>query len=537
LDTLLSRANTGNPEYASGALIAASIIAEHGKELGLNYSSATLAKAVKDANTALKNTQAGNNLWMVRTANDATVNAEQTRFAIEALAAAQKAGLAIDQEMLHKAVASLAETKLNLWPEQVEQQYALALFANQNLPKGKLDIQNSADATSVAKATLANLRHNFTDPASGANTLLASAHENETAVWWNYIPPQQTAQWSHISQPTHWSALALVQTSSSPDKVTKALDYLYRNVDADSETLALEAMATVQYELQTQQLAPNYSYRVLVNGQLKQEGKVTQAFQQLPPIQLGAEAFAPGAQIQVEQTGPGTLFSQLETTEFYTDRQLSAQSHHLTLTRKYLSTKKAGEPTQPGDLVIVQFEVSGLGGGEQAIEIEDYLPSGLVAIDQSLDNGNFDPNGQTSTYTSQEITPQGMKLKFSRLFSDTGTYSYKTRVVSAGVFDAPPAVIKLTNDPTIWASTHADQLHIDGKHALEVSATNNSSSAPSGPIKDRKWALIVDGLLIGIGLLLGGLLVTHRARIPQFIQNLRQPRDIPPPPTPELPLT
>lgn len=529
LDTLLSRANTGNPEYASGALIAASIITEHGKELGLNYSPATLAKAVKEAEAALKNTQAGNNLWM---RDENTIDTDRTRFAIEALATAQKAGFAIDQEMLNGAVAGFANAKFSLWPEQVNQQYALSLFASKDLPKTKLELQNPADASSVAKAILANVRQGFTDSAKAESLLLASAQENDTALWWSYVPPQQSAQWPNISLPTHWSALALLQTGSSSDKAAKALDYLYRNVDTDSETLALEALATVQYELKTQQLAPNYSYRVLVNGQIKQEGKVTQALQQLPPLELGTQAFVPTAQIQVEQTGTGKLFSQLETTEFYTDRQLSAQTHHLALTRKYLSTKKAGEPTQPGDLVIVQFELSGLGGGEQAIEIEDYLPSGLVAIDQSLDNGNFDPNGKDSTYTSQEIIPQGMKMTFSRLFSDTGTYSYKTRVVSAGVFDAPPAVIKLTNDPSIWASTRADQLHIDGKHALEVSAASNDLSKTTGPLKGIKWSLIVDGILIGLGVLLGGLMLTQRARITQFIQNLRQPRDIPPPPTP-----
>jgi hypothetical protein len=188
----------------------------------------------------------------------------------------------------------------------------------------------------------------------------------------------------------------------------------------------------------------------------------------------------------------------------------------------------------PGDLVIVEFTVGGLGLGETSVQIEDYLPSNLMAIDESLDNGNFDagPNDAIENKPSSQITDQGMKLTFQNLTTD-GKYSYKTRVVSQGSFDTPPAVVKLVKQPALWAASDSYKFIVDGKVSLDTVGSGGYATNKPSLIQNKPILAIVAGTVIAVASILA---IIFRNKLRNVLLRFRHgtPPDSPPPPQPPI---
>lgn len=508
-------------EDSAGGLIAASILKQHGTELGLTYSDAKLTEAVQKATSALKRSRAASGVWITYPEN--TINAAQSRFAVEAMIMAKEAGFAVEQQLIDQAVSYFDNWVAPTWEDQVEQQYVFSLVSNGQHDRKKIPLTYNSSPSHLARAVLANHRQGFINSTEEEAALIGVAHKTETQIGWTGPVVNNQERWNQIALPTAWSVLASQEVVIESLDPALSLDYLYRNVESDPELRAVQSLATVKYYLATEQASPNYQYKVLAGETELASGSVNSTQQVIAPIIMSEEVLNSGSPIRVETTGKGKLFSELAVKQFYTDPALDAQQHNISLTRKYLSTKPAGEATKVGDMVVVQFKVEGLGLGETEVTIEDYLPSGLVAIDETLDNGIFDPNGPNSSFTSQQITEQGMRLSFSRLSAD-GTYSYKTRVISEGVFNTPPATVTLVNQPSIWASTAAETLKIDGKNVLESTHDGIQSFEQQSNID------IIAAAVLAIGMI--ALLVAYRFRdkIRGFIQKKRNVPPTPPPP-------
>ncbi|MDA1080017.1 MAG: polymorphic toxin-type HINT domain-containing protein, partial [bacterium] len=515
----MASGNLGGTIYGRGAtLIAASILKQHGKQLGITFNQNELNEEVSEAVIALMSYQQEHGFWIDYNTNSIDIDA--TMFAMEALAIAQKAGYVVDQNLIESSLNYIAGQNAKNQEMDLLQQYVFALYPNQKRTPHAIDVSNSQDAEFVAKAAIANKRQGFVTSNQEENKLLELAHSSNTQLGWKIATEQTGNEKVFVLRPTAWATYAAQELEAPSIDVAKSLDYLFRNSQYVVEAQALQALATVKYFADTNQLPPNYSYRVLADQQVLTEGKVTSTQQVLQSIVLSPELFSSSATVVIEKTGAGQLISSLAQKEFFTERSHPEESHKLSIARKYLSTKPNGEATEVGDLIIVQFEITGLGLGEDNIELEDYLPSGLVAIDESLDNGEFDQSPASSTYASKQITDQGMLLNFST-WDANGTYSYKARVVSEGIFDTPPAVVRLKNDPSIWASTASETFVVDGKNALQSSTGMLKSSAGLDKI-----------VAILLGILAGSLIMAflYRERIKAFIQKRRdgQPTAEPP---------
>ena len=81
-----------------------------------------------------------------------------------------------------------------------------------------------------------------------------------------------------------------------------------------------------------------------------------------------------------------------------------------------------------GDTVIVNLTLSGLQSDEDYGVIADELPSGLVPINESFKNEQYNQDQNSFDYynfTDKEVTENGMVLSLYRMHSGETTYTYK----------------------------------------------------------------------------------------------------------------
>lgn len=519
IQTILSPQGGGDQRTQ---LVAASVAKEYGDKLGISYNSGTVSTLVKNAVSSLKKSRNNNGVWTYD--QNYPIDAKVTRMTLESLVVASKAGFDVDQTIFDKALTYISQWKPANYEDQVEQQYIYSLFPEKTFDRVKVELKNLGDPSIIARAALANTRQGFVDSSNEESVLLSTSNETQTQLAWVNTNKRQDG-WVSISLPTSWATRALLELDGEVVKsgrLSKSFDYLFRNRTSDTETLITQILSTVEYYKLTQQLDTNFTYKIFVGDEMVKSGQSLSQSKEIASLILDAEQLSKNPNIRVEKDGVGKLWSRLEITEFVTDREYKAQTQNLTITRTYIRPSLEVRPTKVGDLVLVEFEISGLGQGETMVSLEDYLPSGLVAIDTTLDNGNFDPNGLNVMPATQEITKEGTLLTFSRLFSNNGTYSYKTRVISQGIFDAPPAVVKITNDPAIWASTNADQIRIDGKSVLNVVKPQNITSIMGTSFFKSlpKNIIILIGVISTLVLILGGTFIwKKRTKIAYSLQK------------------
>ena len=246
LKDILANSIYGGTEVNAAKLIAASIMVEHGQELGFAVDRTAIDKAVKESITQLNTSKDASGVWQRENKFDPSA----TRFVIEALAAAQHAGLAIDQQLLSAAFSYFRAWQPNSWQDRVEQQYVFSLFPNETVKREKIDLTKaSSNPSFVARAAIANYRQKFINSTREEQALLAEAKENETQMAWIYgtAPNGSAPNWNDISLPTSWSTRALLEMNLHTDKAVKALDYLYRNPESYiiSEQQVVQALSTI----------------------------------------------------------------------------------------------------------------------------------------------------------------------------------------------------------------------------------------------------------------------------------------------------
>lgn len=526
LDDQMRASQYGSIEQATSTLIAASILKTQGSALGLVSTPEGLDRAVSIAVKNLKSRREGK-IWQT----DSAFSMSQTRVAIEGLAKAKEAGFAFDETILTDAVSFVRDYSTTRPVEVIDQQYIFSLFPLGQFDRKAINFTNVSNIDDIARGTIANARQGFTNSTVEANALLAAAKETPTQFSW-YRNLNIWAPIQNVSIPTVWGARAMLELKLDPALVAKSLEYLYRNDVSDDQSSPHMALATLGYYARMGEANPQLTYQVFQGATVLKSGTLS-ANAPSATIALSAAQLSSGEALRIESTGRGKLFSRLEKKEYFTDRNLTAEDHNLVLERTYKMSKSSDAPLAPGDLVTVHFHVTGLGQGETSVQIEDYVPAGLVAIDETLDNGNFDtnPDGDGS---SQEITQEGMKLTFSAFNTNSHDFSYKTRVINAGEFYAPPATVRLLNDPSIWARSSATVLRVDGKNSLENLMSSKSplrydelgTAANKGIIK---WLVIAGASIVA----LAGLIFGYIRRDAIIARLQRKPHASEPPSTPE----
>lgn len=418
---------------------------------------------------------------------------------IEALTFIQQAGYEVNQQLIDRLVSYFSNWNPEDYEEQAVQQYALSFVSGFNSSRKKLPVTTDfGDAKPAILAILANYQNEFeTNKEKVIEQILGIKFENDYQLSWSN---NSQHDFNDSYEASLLATSALIKLGADQQIIEKGLDYLYRNRGQQASYKLVKVLANYfsTYAPPKQQL----SYQVSLNGQAQDAGSMVSGETQVKELKLQKTETGVD-QLQIDHGGQANLYSKLKTTEFITDKEIASAQTAFEISREYLAANNEDDPVDVGDLVIIEFKIINLGSGERDLEIVDYLPSGLVAIDQSLDNGVFD-KVETDPIGQQKISGQTATLKINTTDQDVATIRYKARVVSQGIFDTPPAIIRHTGEPSLWARSDSTRLVLDGKNKLKMMST--SSEMPEmKTATDIPWGWISLGMIVIIAMIRYGV--------------------------------
>jgi uncharacterized protein YfaS (alpha-2-macroglobulin family) len=312
-----------------------------------------------------------------------------------------------------------------------------------------------------------------------AGLIEGSAHVTEYEADW------QTHRVNDYGRPveldvetTALSLKALAQISPKSPLLPKAARWLvghrrngYYWVSTRETAFAIFGLS--DYLKNSQELSPDYTFEIYVNGTQVMSQRVTSAAN--PPllvIKKGAEVSGDN-QIRIVKHGRGALYVTSALEYFTGDEEVQPQaSRDLKLTREYFrlrvtedSQGKSSWKIEPltgelrsGELIVARLHVEG--ARAQYLMIEDPIPAGAeqVARVNSLSLSYAD-NQWTDWYSQREFRDNRTVI-FADYFDGNATFQYAMRVEVPGEFRVAPARAELMYQPTVQSNTGNGRLRI-----------------------------------------------------------------------------
>jgi alpha-2-macroglobulin len=404
-------------------------------------------------------------------------NAFVTAYVVDSLVGAKNLGYEVKEETLSLAKSFLQRTtyytsngetnKTYATDELIPRYYGLTLLGAKDLVKEIKDFDNlSPDLLSYAVMT--NYLNGYTEPeTNGLNKLISLAKTEGDTLYWEST---NKINFASKDAATALAIKAIVMAKGDRDIAVKGANFLTRNRKYDywSNTYATAQVigALVELSKTGNEVAPNYSYVLNLDGKQIAQGTVNSVKQVIPAISIKAEDLNNnGSNLSITKTGEGQLYSVLVVNEFRTDRNIKAENKGLSIKREYVNEKGANYSLGVGDTVYVVLTVSGPEAEEYYGVISDELPTGLVPINEYFKNEQYGANADEANYyynlVERDITQNGIVMSPYHLAPGEKSYIYKARVVSEGTFIVPPATVALMYAPEISARTGAQTLKIN----------------------------------------------------------------------------
>lgn len=445
-----------------------------------------------------------------------------TSYVVEYLLAAQKAGAVVDPDMLSRAQGYLEnvtqyydvntqQTKYYGQKELIAKNYGLALLGKKSAVPPLRDLEDlTPDMVSLVVMT--NYLNGETDPKiNGVAKLISMRKTQGSGVYWN---AGKKTNFGSKDASTALALKALVMTGANQEVATKAAEYLARSRRSDywSNTYATAQVvdALVAYAKTNKELSPNYTYAVSLDGKTISQDTVSSPTYtkdiKINPSQISSQ----GSKLSISKKGTGQIYSTLSMNAFLTDRNVKPVNHGISINREYVNAKGSDYSIGVGDTVLVRLTVEGLGTEENYAVVDDQLPAGLIPINETFKNQQYDKDPYNFYYSyygvsNREVTENGMVLSLYQMYAGKQTYTYKARAISEGTFSVPPATVQLMYTPEIYARTGATTMRIAAKSKLlpgkQIEKTLSQNKT--------KTTVVVAVLLV----ILGGILVGKRKGI------------------------
>ncbi|EKD99981.1 MAG: hypothetical protein ACD_22C00118G0004 [uncultured bacterium] len=449
-----------------------------------------------------------------------------TAYVVEYLLEAQKAGVRVDPDLLSKAKRyfeqenyyndDLRRVAYYSKEEKIAKNYGLTLLGAKDKVTKIPDLTNTTpDILSLAVMTN-YLNGDKNSQSNGLDLLISLAQTQGDALFWkNGVK----ANFGSNDASTALAIRTILLANGDRDLAAKGARYLTRTRQSNywSNTFATSQVIRALVDLADtgNELTPNYTYTVLLDGTQIAQGSVTASTKIIQDIVVPITAIKDaGSQLALTTTGDGQLYSTLVINEFNTDRNASAKANGLTVTRDYINEKGSQYSLGVGDTALVTLTVSGLKADEYYGVIKDELPSGLVPINQTFKNEQYGSISSSYYYsrdvTDREITENGIVLSLYKIASGNRTYTYKARVVSEGTFIVPPATASLMYAPEIYGRSGTQILKVTKESELipwkapKQAAVTYAKQAST----ISTWLLV--GLLVVIGVIVVPLVILNR---------------------------
>lgn len=430
-----------------------------------------------------------------------------TSYVVEYLLAAKQAGATVDEGVLNKAKDFLKSDKTQTAEMTIIKNYTLKLLGEK---VDKISSFNYLTTDLVALAVMTNYLNGDTNPQSnGMQDLISRARIQGDGAFW---PAGDKINYGSDNASTAMAVRTILLAGGDKTIAAKGVKYLTRNRQLDywTNTFATAQIirAFVDYSKVSEELKPNYTYTVLLDGKQIAQGTVSDPKQTIPDLNIPTQNIkAEGSKITINKTGDGQIYSTLTAVEFHTDKNAKAQNQGLQVSRTYENEQGPEYSLGVGDTAIVKITLNGLYADEYYGVIKDELPAGLVPVNESFKNEQYGQKPQSgydsNQVSDQQVTENGMVLSLYKVGAGQRTYTYRARVVSEGTFIAPPATASLMYTPEISGRSDVQTLKIAKKSAV---VGKKQVPQPANQILSQKDRLIIAGIIIAA--IAGGVATT-----------------------------
>lgn len=447
----------GCVEQTTSRFVPAVIAKQNLDIFGASIADKDLDDILKEGVARLKNQQSsdGGWGWWHNQSSDPFI----TSYVVEYLLAAKSAGVEVEQNILDKAKSFLEGGKYYLddgqqaeWGKDANifRIYGLSLLES---PKGKELISDFSDLTPdvLSYAVLANVRNGNVNPnTNGLQKLILLGKSQGEGLFW------EGGSLSYFGSSDASTALALraiIAAEGDRDIAVKAARFLTRNRKSEywSNTFATAQVvqSIVDFAKIGDELSPSYSYRVNLDGKEIKSGVVSSSDKIIKDVAIPVKGLKANSRLEITKDGEGELYSTLVVKAFHTDKDIKPQSNGLSLKREYINDKGRDYSLGVGDLVTVELTVSGLSQQNNYGVIADELPSGMIPVNTAFLNQQYGQTDDDYYRAGREYTQNGAVLSLYRVYPEETVYTYKARVVAAGEFLTPPAIVALMYSPEV----------------------------------------------------------------------------------------
>jgi len=383
----------------------------------------------------------------------------------EYLVRATKLGFGVDNNVLTNAKNYFEHQLSKQGEERIFAVYGRSVFDNDNLPK--LDVVPEMDSDLVAMALIANVRNGYTDKnTNGYNVLLAQLQNQGNVSYWPAGPKERFGSKDASSGIALRAFLSAGGDMETAERVVKYF-LTSRQKEYWTSTFATAQVLEgfVGYANYEQEKSQNYTAQIFVDNTLL-DTKTFNANNTVETIQIPLNMIKDeGSVVSVKPNNKEvTLYSTLLTRQYHTSTQAQAVSRTISIKRSYINEKGQNYSIGIGDTVFVDFVVEGLKKDDRYFMIEDQLPSGIVPLNEHLDNVVQD-SSQNGVH--KEYTKNGVILTDSYIDTEgTQHYRYKAKVISGGEYAVPPAQAMLMYMPEVYAHSGSDIVNIKNESQI-----------------------------------------------------------------------
>jgi uncharacterized protein YfaS (alpha-2-macroglobulin family) len=310
-----------------------------------------------------------------------------------------------------------------------------------------------------------------------AKDIESEAKQDDSQAWWpsdnNYL---MDFYGDTTPEATAYALKFLDRSDANSPLLPKAAVYLVSHRSQGYYWDSTEQTAMVTYGLtdyleRTQELKPNYSVEVQVNGKTVATKKFTPADAMAPSTTIAlneSQLVSEGNQVRIVKTGAGRLYWSTRG-EYYSNasRVVNSGSFQLSTAREYFKLSpqqkdgrivyhldKLSGPVQVGDTLAVRITVGG--NDWKYLMIEDPIPSGTESIARDdLYELDERPSWWSFWFSDRELRDD--RTTFFNMYFPRGQheYVYLLKVVNPGVFRVSPTSVQPMYQPEYLSTSDA----------------------------------------------------------------------------------
>lgn len=304
------------------------------------------------------------------------------------------------------------------------------------------------------------------------------ANDDVNAHWNSTRRPMLDFSEENNLEATALAVKALARIKPQSEVLPKAARWLVMNRNygaywASTKHTAFAIFGLTEYLKASQELSPDYTVEVYLNGESVHTRRITSPQDQSFVLERKGGSVAGNNQIRVVKRGRGVLYFG-STLDYHTrDESVAAQSSpNLKLTREYFrlkvdeaATKWSLEPLsgdlKSGDYIVSKLHITGVKGRQ--IMIEDPIPAGCEQM-RAVSGLNLDyTDGKWSNWYSSREFRDNRTVFFVDYFSGDNFFQYAMRVQIPGEFKVSPARAEFMYQTNVQTNTASEKKVIRDK--------------------------------------------------------------------------